>query len=111
MPLQVECREEGLGLARDHEGAGLEVEIGAALGEGTDHAHRKALRSGLGDRRELGLGGFALDPLYEEPGRADDPLLKFDNVILTPHTAAQPRFNALNDISDLIVGLSRALAA
>ncbi len=57
------------------------------------------------------LGGFALDPLYEEPGRADDPLLKFDNVILTPHTAAQPRFNALNDISDLIVGISRALAS
>lgn len=55
------------------------------------------------------LGGFALDPLYEEPGRADDPLLKFDNVILTPHIAAQPRFNALSDFSDLIAGLARAL--
>jgi hypothetical protein len=31
-------------------------------------------------------------------------------VILTPHIAAQPRFNALNDIEGLIVGLARALA-
>ena len=57
------------------------------------------------------LGGFALDPLYAEPGRADDELLKFANVILTPHTAAQPRFNALNDFNDLIVGISRALGS
>jgi len=56
------------------------------------------------------LGGFALDPLYEEPGRADDQLLKMDNVMLTPHTAAQPRFNALSDFKDLISGLARALA-
>jgi phosphoglycerate dehydrogenase-like enzyme len=56
------------------------------------------------------LGGFALDPLYEEPGRADDELLGFDNVMLTPHTAAQPRFNALNDFRDLLTGLSRAFA-
>lgn len=56
------------------------------------------------------LGGFALDPLYEEPGRADDPLPRFENVILTPHTAAQPRFNALNDFEQLIVGLASAIA-
>jgi phosphoglycerate dehydrogenase-like enzyme len=62
----------------------------------------EALRSGR-------LGGFALDPLYEEPGRADEELLQFDNVVLTPHTAAQPRFNALNDLRDLIVGLADAL--
>jgi phosphoglycerate dehydrogenase-like enzyme len=61
-----------------------------------------ALRSGH-------LGGFALDPLYEEPGRADDELLAFDNVMLTPHTAAQPRFNALNDFRDLLAGLNQAL--
>ena len=57
------------------------------------------------------LGGFALDPLYEEPGRSDDALLQFDNVILTPHIAAQPRFNALNDIEELIVGLARTLTS
>ena len=70
-----------------------------------DHeALLEALRSGR-------LGGFALDPLYESPGRDDDELLKFPNVIMTPHIAAQPRFNALNDLEDMIVGLARVLAA
>jgi phosphoglycerate dehydrogenase-like enzyme len=62
----------------------------------------EALRSGH-------LGGFALDPQYEEPGRSDDELLGFDNVVLIPHTAAQPRFNALDDISDMIAALAREL--
>jgi phosphoglycerate dehydrogenase-like enzyme len=62
-----------------------------------------ALRSGR-------LGGFALDPLYDTPGRDDDELLQFPNVIMTPHIAAQPRFNALDDLEEMIVGLSRALA-
>ena len=61
-----------------------------------------ALRSGR-------LGGFALDPLYEEPGRSDDELLRFDNVVLIPHIAAQPRWNALNDISDMIAALAQEL--
>jgi len=61
-----------------------------------------ALRSGQ-------LGGFALDPLYEEPGRADDELLALDNVILTPHLAGSPRWNGLRDIEDLITGLARVL--
>ncbi|MGB6537687.1 MAG: NAD(P)-dependent oxidoreductase [Xanthobacteraceae bacterium] len=61
-----------------------------------------ALRSGH-------LGGFALDPLYESPGRNDDELLQFPNVVLTPHIAAQPRFNALADLEEMIVGLSRAV--
>ena len=51
------------------------------------------------------LGGFALDPLYEAPGRDDDELLQFKNVLITPHIAAQPRFNALDDIAELINGL------
>jgi glyoxylate reductase len=51
------------------------------------------------------LGGFALDPLYEAPGRSDDELLTFDNVILTPHIGAQPRFNALDDLADIITAL------
>lgn len=74
-------------------------------------------RSGIVDRAALiealksgHLGGFALDPLYEEPGRSDDELLQFDNVMLTPHTAAQPRFNALNDFRDLLAGLQKVLA-
>jgi phosphoglycerate dehydrogenase-like enzyme len=64
----------------------------------------EALRSGR-------LGGFALDPQYEAPGRSDDELLTFDNVILTPHIAAQPRFNALNDIDDLIAGVAKEIAS
>ncbi|NND50219.1 MAG: D-2-hydroxyacid dehydrogenase, partial [Rhizobiales bacterium] len=56
------------------------------------------------------LGGFALDALYEEPGRADDELLDFKNVLLTPHIAGQFRTNSLKDYEDLVGGLARALA-
>jgi len=62
----------------------------------------EALRSGH-------LGGFALDPLYEEPGRPDDELLAFDNVILTPHLAGSPRSNGLRDIEQMITELAQAL--
>jgi phosphoglycerate dehydrogenase-like enzyme len=68
------------------------------------HALLEALRSGH-------LGGFALDPLYEEPGRADDELLSFDNVILTPHMAGSPRSNGLTDIEEIIKGLARQMPA
>jgi len=64
----------------------------------------EALRSGH-------LGGFALDSLYEEPGRSDDELLSFDNVILTPHMAGSPRFNGLRDIEELIGGIASVLAS
>jgi phosphoglycerate dehydrogenase-like enzyme len=63
----------------------------------------EALRSGH-------LAGFALDSQYEEPGRPDDELLSFDNVILTPHMAGSPRLNGLADIEDIIAGLAEALA-
>jgi len=63
----------------------------------------EALRSGR-------LGGFALDPQYEAPGRSDDELLAFRNVVLSPHIAGSPRFNALEDISDMLAGLAGALA-
>jgi phosphoglycerate dehydrogenase-like enzyme len=56
------------------------------------------------------LGGFAIDTLYEEPGRSDDELLSFDNVVLTPHMAGSPRTNGLKDIEDMIEGLASALA-
>jgi phosphoglycerate dehydrogenase-like enzyme len=64
----------------------------------------KALRSGH-------LGGLALDALYEEPGRSDDELLSFENVILTPHMAGSPRTNGLKDIEDVIRGIAGVLAA
>jgi phosphoglycerate dehydrogenase-like enzyme len=72
-----------------------------------DLVDRAALLAALESGR---LGGFALDPLYEIPGRDDDPLLGFSNVVITPHLAAQPRFNALADFEELLVGLDRALA-
>jgi len=62
-----------------------------------------ALRSGR-------LGGFGLDPHYDAPGRADDPLLDFRNVIITPHLAAAPRYNSMDDFEELLLGLDRALA-
>ncbi|HWP56715.1 MAG TPA: NAD(P)-dependent oxidoreductase [Candidatus Acidoferrales bacterium] len=67
---------------------------------------RAALLDALASKR---LGGFALDPHYDEPGRADDPLLGFRNVIVTPHLAGSPRFNALADFEELLIGIARAL--
>jgi phosphoglycerate dehydrogenase-like enzyme len=63
----------------------------------------EALRSGR-------LGGFGLDPHYDAPGRADDPLLGFRNVIVTPHLAAAPRSNSLSDFEELLLGIDQALA-
>ena len=63
----------------------------------------EALRTGL-------VGGFALDPAYQEPMSDDDELLRLDNVIITPHMGGSPRFNGLNDLEQLITGLARAVA-
>ena len=71
-----------------------------------DVVERNALIASLHSGR---LGGFALDPLYEEPGREDDELLAFDNAILTPHMAGSPRSNGLRDMEDLITGLAQAM--
>ena len=71
-----------------------------------DLVERAALIEALQSGR---LGGFALDPLYEARGRSDDELLSFKNVVLSPHIAAQPRFNALNDLSDMLAGLAREI--
>jgi gluconate 2-dehydrogenase len=69
-----------------------------------DIIERQALLDSLRSER---IRGFGLDPQYETPGRDDDELLGMSNVILTPHIAAQPRFNALKDFADLIGTLSR----
>lgn len=62
-----------------------------------------ALRSGH-------LGGLGLDAFYDEPGRADEALLAFDNVIITPRVASQPRQNALEDSEEMMMNLARAMA-
>ena len=66
------------------------------------YALLKALASGR-------LGGFGLDTFYDEPGDADDPLIKFRNVIVSPHLGGSPRFNSLDDIEELVVNLGQTL--
>jgi lactate dehydrogenase-like 2-hydroxyacid dehydrogenase len=68
--------------------------------------NREALLDAL---RTGHLGGLGLDTIYEVPGRPDDEFLGFDNVFLTPWTAAQPRFNALTDLREVITGVAAAL--
>jgi phosphoglycerate dehydrogenase-like enzyme len=67
--------------------------------------NREALVEALASGR---LGGFGLDTFYEEPGKENDPLLQFRNVIVTPHLGGSPRFNALDDFSELLLNLARA---
>lgn len=67
---------------------------------------REALREALASGR---LGGFGLDTFYDEPGSADDPLIKFPNVIVSPHLGGSPRFNSLDDIEELIINLAQSL--
>jgi len=67
---------------------------------------RGALLDALASGR---LGGFGLDIFYEEPGHAHDPLLGFRNVIVTPHLAGSPRFNALADFEEMLLNIGRAL--
>lgn len=55
------------------------------------------------------LGGAGLDVHYKEPGDPDDPLLRFDNVILTPHTAVASRVNGAADMEELVSNINRAL--
>ena len=57
------------------------------------------------------IGGFALDPLYQEPMQDDDESLALSNVVLTPHMGGSPRHNGLNDLEELIIGLAKELSA
>jgi phosphoglycerate dehydrogenase-like enzyme len=68
---------------------------------------RNALQHALETKR---LAGYGLDTFYEEPGDANDPLIKFPNVIVTPHMGGSPRWNSLDDIEEVIVSLGRFLS-
>ena len=57
------------------------------------------------------LGGFGLDVGYEEPARPDEPLLKYKNVILTPHTAPGTRQNGMKDVEEMCFKMWRRLTA
>ncbi len=68
-------------------------------------------RAALFDALESGrLGGFAMDGFYEEPAVANDPLIKFSNIIITPHLAGSPRSNSLDDIAELLGNLADGLS-
>jgi len=67
---------------------------------------RHALQRALESQR---LAGFGLDTFYEEPGDANDPLIQFANVIVTPHMGGSPRWNSLDDIEEVIVSLGKLL--
>jgi phosphoglycerate dehydrogenase-like enzyme len=68
---------------------------------------RTALREALASGHP---GGYGLDTFYEEPGDADDPLIKFPNVVVSPHLGGSPRQNSLDDIEEVLVNLNRELA-
>ena len=48
------------------------------------------------------VAGFATDVLENEPGRAEHPYLKFDNVVMTPHIAAYTK-ECLEDMGNKCV--------
>jgi len=55
------------------------------------------------------LGAAALDVLYQEPAREDEPLLSLDNVILTPHLGGASRRNGLEDARETLLGMEAHL--
>jgi phosphoglycerate dehydrogenase-like enzyme len=68
-------------------------------------------RAALLDALNFGrLGGFAMDGFYEEPADPTDPLIKFRNVMITPHLAGSPRSNSLDDIAELLDNLAEGLS-
>jgi len=71
-----------------------------------DIIDRDALLEALDGGR---LGGFGLDVGYEEPARPDEPLLRYPNVILTPHTAPGTRQNGMKDVEEMCFKMWRRL--
>jgi D-3-phosphoglycerate dehydrogenase / 2-oxoglutarate reductase len=57
------------------------------------------------------IGAAAFDVLYAEPTTDDDPLLGFDNVLLTPHMAGGSRVNLLTDVENLVRSVEEGLLA
>lgn len=57
------------------------------------------------------LGGIGFDVWYEEPVAPDDPVLKFENALLMPHTAVGARAVALQDIEEMLTKMWKAITA
>jgi phosphoglycerate dehydrogenase-like enzyme len=71
-----------------------------------DLIDRDALISALASGH---LGGVGLDPPYWSPGRTDDELMQFENVVITPHFGGSPRQNALADFEEMMMGIASVL--
>lgn len=56
------------------------------------------------------LGGAGLDVHYEEPGKPDEPLKSYKNVILSPHVAVAERAHNMADTAELVGNLAELLA-
>jgi phosphoglycerate dehydrogenase-like enzyme len=69
---------------------------------------REALLEALDSGR---LGGYGLNVGYQEPASPNEPLLKYKNVILTPHLAVAGRQSGLLDMANIFAKLNRAIAA
>ena len=55
------------------------------------------------------LGGAGLDVHYEEPGRADEPLKAYPNVVLSPHIAVAARWHNMADTAEMVRNLAEVL--
>lgn len=55
------------------------------------------------------LGAAAADVHYQEPVAEDEPLLAFDNFLMTPHFAGGPRQTLLDDIEEIACNIQQAL--
>ncbi|MPY70374.1 MAG: D-glycerate dehydrogenase [Alphaproteobacteria bacterium] len=67
-------------------------------------------RDALLDAMKSGkLGGLGMDVHYKEPVDADDPLLAFDNVALSPHIAIGTRVNGAEDVEEMVANLAGAM--
>ena len=56
------------------------------------------------------LAAAAADVHYAEPVAADEPLLAFDNFLMTPHFAGGPRQTLLDDIEEIASNIQQVLA-
>jgi phosphoglycerate dehydrogenase-like enzyme len=72
-----------------------------------DIVDRTALAAALESGR---LGAAASDVHYQEPVAPDDPLLAFDNFLMTPHFAGGPRQTLLADIEEIAGNILRVVA-